>query len=356
MCKIFTLTNTSKIKKLNKTVNVIAKELAKYEQDGFGYTIQGKDGIYGERILDSDDFSTAFQARILDMPWLETNYNRFGTKSAATGAGMFHGRTSTNAKTLINTHPINKHNWSLIHNGVVSNHGSDYTRITSNDTEHLVKYLGTEGIKAIEANITGYYAITAISPTGELHIIKDSIANLMCAYIDTIDSYVYATTEALIKDICKSLNWTHSIVSAVKSNTYLIYKGNELVSNTTFTPRGSSYAENKYSVSSLGYDVECEDYFNGWTRETHSTKKHTDLVSVSKGPIDYDSEELFFNEVDNLADSSYTFFDYNHNQITLDQFQDLDDDSKLYCVVVRGDGTIVDPTDYYTDKLYQGAS
>lgn len=345
MCKIVTLTNTSKIKNIDKTVNIILSKISDYERDGLGYTIDGEKGIYGERSVHVNEFSTSFKSEIHSVPFTTAVYNRFGKKSKPIGAGMFHGRTSTNHKNLINTHPINKHDWSLIHNGVVTNHGPSHDMMTTNDTEHLVHYMGMESIESIEKYISGYYAFTAIDPVGQLHVVKDSIASLYFARISTIDSFIFATTKVLIKDICLEMKWEHSIIETVNDNQHLIFRGNELISMNSITPRGATINETKHSEKSLGRKI---DQSEGWTGPLNDIAKYSDDTNS-------ESIMLFLQEVETQADHSYTFLDYQENVMTIEEFQELEQEEKIYCTVIRPDGTIVDPNDYHTDKLYDGA-
>jgi predicted glutamine amidotransferase len=362
MCKIFTLTNATKIKKMNRFIEIVAAELQYHEQDGFGYSIQGEQGVYGERTT-AKDFNTMMVNKALGVfPFLKNEYNRYGNKSKITGAAMFHGRTSTNKKDLINTHPIIKHGWNLIHNGVVSNTGKDYTRITSNDTEHLVEYMATLGIKGVEENLTGYYAFTAIDPSGQLHIVKDSAASLYFAEVMTIDSYVFATSKQMIIDVCKKMNWKHSVVESLKDNMYLVYNNNVLISQVDITPKGRTAYEDKWSNQSLGYNLgdKYDDYnYKTWDNHVDYTEgKGPELVPSIPGPsdeLDEDSIDLFLEEVNTYADSSYTFKDYACRDLTYSEFIALEDEEKICCTVIRSDGTVVDPDDYYTETLYQGA-
>jgi len=183
MCKVFIMTNFAKVKKTDRAINTIMKALAVYERDGAGYSILGEKGPFGERALNTSDFKARFDAIENNAPFTIPMYNRFGTKTKACGGAIFHGRTSTNDKTLLNTHPINKHGWSLIHNGVVTDHGPKYQMITTNDTEHVLENLVRGGIAEVAKNLTGYYAIGALDPNGNLHVAKDSTANLFAAHL-----------------------------------------------------------------------------------------------------------------------------------------------------------------------------
>jgi len=252
MCKVFALTNMSKIKRVQHTIETIAEFLKARDRDGFGYAIQGKKGLYGERSL-KEVFESQLRRVFIDYSFVDLEYNRFGTRGKVEGAGIFHSRVSTNDVNIVNTHPIMKNDWTLIHNGVVSNLGPNYERDTTNDTEHLVHYLSTEGIAGVEKHLSGYYAFAAFDPDGRLHIARDSKATLYCAWSDTIESTIFATTEELIEDIAHELDWKLSNVNPVKDNTYLIFdKGGCDYAESTISPRGSTYAENKHAMASLG--------------------------------------------------------------------------------------------------------
>jgi len=341
MCKIITLTNLAKVKNLKKLADLACALVGESERDGYGYAIQGASGVFGERTLRPSDFDSSFKRPLFEPSFSVQHYNRFGTKSKAIGAGLFHGRTSTNDATLINTHPIQKHNWTLIHNGVVSNHGPDYAMITSNDTEHLIEYMATIGSRGIEDHLTGYYAFTAIDPSGRLHVVKDATARLYTAKVMTIDSIIFATKESHITDLCRDMKWTASISSEVIDNTHLIFENGELVHQASIAPRGRTQTETRFASRSLGYDLN-----DNWSAPLYSTAKTSD----------YDvSEQAFLDEMDQFGDSSYTIKDYLGSIISLEVFNRLSDDDKLNCTVIRADGTIVDQTDYQIERLYEGA-
>ncbi len=345
MCKIFVLTNMNKIKKVDNTINTIMNNLAYYEKDGLGYTIQGSDGIFGERSTDTKNFSTSFEQPMLTLPFLEQSYNRFGVKSEIIGGGIFHGRTSTNHKNITNTHPINKHGWSLIHNGVVTNHGPEYKQHTTNDSEHLVELIGTVGIKGIERYLTGYYAAAAFSPDNKLHIFRDSIATLYFCHIQSIDSYAIATTMDLLQDTLAELKLKHSKISAIKDNQYIVLNKNIIESVQTIKPKGRTAYESKYSELSLGRKLDITE---------HISQEMTLLSLVENDSTYTESQLLFIEEIKNYADHTYTFLDFRGNALTLADFNALELDEKFICTVIRSDGTVVNAYDYHTDRIYMG--
>jgi predicted glutamine amidotransferase len=338
MCQILVLTRTLEIKNQDRVTRVIAAHLQATQQDGFGYAVLGKEGTYGERTT-RDTFTSRLGKESLKVPSsiIELTWNSFGKPSQAFGAGIYHGRTSTNHKSITNTHPINKNGWSLIHNGVVTNVGPDYKKETTNDTEDIAHYLSTAGISSIEKYISGYYAVAAIDPKGNLHLFKDSMAKLFVAYNKTLNCYIFGTTEKLITEVSKELKWKIGPTEVVKDNIYLVYspKG-ELMNISTIKPLGYSRRESELSEKSLGYKVydsrESFGYYN------------------DDFPYTEDSLEAYNEEIE-CMDASYTVKDWLNRPMTLEDFRKLDEVTKRDCKVIRGDGTLVDPEDYYTEKL-----
>lgn len=349
MCKVLVLSNMKQVKSPDKLTNAIASAMSSREDDGFGYAIQGEGGVFGERCLEPNFFKTDFKSKILDLPFVDVEYNRFGVKSKPNGAGIFHGRTSTNDRTLLNTHPIIKNDWTLIHNGVVNNHGPAYQMETTNDTEHMVHYLSTTGISGIEKHITGYYACAAFDPKGQLHIFRDSIATLYVAQIDQINSLVFATTQGLIEEVCKTMKWSHSHIEPMKDNFYIILKDGKTLTCQSIAPRGRTAVENKWSEASLGYQLN-EVTTTGFDSKFSETMPYN--YSIDKNLSE--DEISFLHEVNDLADAAYTFFDYDGNAIKHDEFLEYSTAEQLACVVIRPDGTTVNTVNYESETLWEG--
>lgn len=346
MCKIITLTNISRVKSLKKLVNKCAALVSESERDGFGYAIQTATGVYGERTLRPESFVRSIARPIFEAPFASPQYERFGTQEKATGAALFHGRTSTNDVSLLNTHPIQKHDWTLIHNGVVSNHGPEYIQTTSNDTEHLVEYMATTGISGIETHLTGYYAFAALAPDGTLHVVRDSTASLYVASVESIDSLIFATSEDHINQLCDEMSWKPSVVAAVVENSYIQFSAGAIVSHTTIKPRGRTSYESSFASRSLGRSLESLDVAS--TFQKPETFRLDDMVEYSAAD---NSESLFLREIEMHGDSSYTFR-CDGRDLSFDEFMDLDDDEKLCCEVIRPDGTVCDQTNYNVERLY----
>jgi|ERR1035437_5823859 predicted glutamine amidotransferase len=258
MCKVIIIPNASKLVDFDHFARYAA-EMLSCMPDGYGFVAQGVKGQFGVRTL-----SPMGYAQGIDVPaFCESNTESFGEVSPVTGPAMFHGRLSTNTIDLLNTHPITRDGWNLIHNGVVTNHGPKYKMNTSNDSEHVLYNLIQGGINQVGLNLTGYYAGGAIEPNGLLHVFRDSIANLYYTYSEKLESPIFATNLELIEDIGTYIG-EELIGIKVKDNTYLIYDGSKLVSHESFTSRGYDNASAMLASKSLGRELSpIEEYQDG---------------------------------------------------------------------------------------------
>lgn len=353
MCKVMIFTNGSKVKDLKKLVNAIAPAITAKDKDGFGWSAQGSNGVFGERSISSKpQYRLDVNNLAVKLPLIKPVYESIGKVSDISGGLLFHGRTSTNSKGLLNTHPIVRDGFTLIHNGVVDNEGPEYTKLTTNDTEDLVYYLANKGIKGIEANLSGYYAFGAFDPQGRLHIARDSNARLNVAWIKSIQSYVFATTIDLIESVCKKMKWRYGPIEAVTDNIYAIFEGNNLLWNQSIKPLGYGSRQAALMSTSLHYldstpetkelDVPESDQFE--------PQVFDQFVESSEEYLHFDSMDLFIDECD-AVDISYQIFDWNGRTLQPWEFKKLDLESKLECTLIRPDGTVLDPYDFDSKKL-----
>ncbi len=372
MCKILAFTDTTKLN-LKKHVNNIANTLLKSEPDGFGYAVQGKNGVYGEKSI-AKTFRTRLDSKHqVTLPVVKREYSKFGQPSALVGAGLFHGRTSTNFLTLNNTHPMIRQEdiapWYLIHNGVVTDYGAKYDKKTSNDSEDLLHRLINGGIEAVERDLGGYYAFACIDAAGNLHVARDMHATLFIAWSQVYNSYIIATTSSLLLKVGKMIGAKLGPIDEIEDDVYMIFKGNELVHNQTIKPRGFTKQESRHAQASLGRQLgggEFTTYETGHGGQIITPNPNyadiseadwnaaiKDLDQETGEPVD--EEELeYYNwrrEVDSM-DASYTVLDPNDNAIKVHEFKQLDHISQELCTIIRADGTIVDrDSDYDGLKL-----
>lgn len=330
MCKLMTFTDSSKIKSLKRVVNVVLPLITKNDDDGFGWIAYGSNGTFGERMTEMHHgYRLDRNGHSVKLPIVDKTYEALGQESNAVGALLLHGRTSTNHKSLINTHPIARNAWTLVHNGVVGNRGPEYEQLTTNDTEHLVHYLSTEGIDGVERHLSGYYAFAAIDPRGLTHICRDSNASLYVAWIRSIESYCFATTEELIRETCKQLKWKCGPVELVESNVYMVMQGNEMLERRTITPRGYDSREASLMSTSLHY-----------RDDMPMPEGYSQVVEEARDMATRDAIDLFLDECLEV-DDTYDIYDYDDEPMSAHVFRKLDDMSKLECSIYRPDGTLL---------------
>ena len=329
MCKVMIFSDLSKVKSLKKLVNVVAPLITAHDDDGFGWCALSSRGVFGERMTDvTHGYRRDLEGLAVKTIEVKKTYEFFGRHGALTGPALFHGRTSTNNVSLINTHPIERNAWHLIHNGVVTNHGPEYDARTTNDTEHLVHYLSTVGRKGIEEHLTGYFAVGAIDPTGALHIMRDNIAPLHVAWIESIESYIFATTRDLIEQVCKAMRYKAGPIDAVADNTHLIMRGNDVLSQDSLSPRGYGQREQGLMHKSLHYlDA---------TPDVASTQ---DYALAQYGVTEQVIEE-FLTCVECLT-GNFRLYDVSGKEVTLHQFDRMSLDDQLQCTAYTSEGTFV---------------
>jgi hypothetical protein len=382
MCKVIGFTNFNKVGKKIGTVEYIGQLLLDTERDGFGYAMWDKNtnSAFGERTTERSFSSALRDTAKVNFDFCEEPFlfkNKFGNFDLSNvGAAIFHGRISTNNKTLNNTHPMVKHGWSLIHNGVVTDLGEKYTTITTNDSEHVLERY-VDG--SFEENLQGYYAFLAIDPTGKLHVVKDKIAHLYSSWIDSLDTYMFSTNEDNIKKVCSVLGVGYSTIKKVKDDQLVVLQDNTILEARKINSRGYSWNEAKHADKSLGRSL------NHYGGNSHSPKETTTLTQTNTTKTNSESgtndkvvsilgkydkkkikerkkainsayrsltedEKCYIFEVEQM-DGSYTVINPKGKRVQLDTFKRLDFSQQIYFEVIRPDGTVVDWLNYNTDRL-----
>ncbi len=406
MCQILALTNLKKIK-LGDKINEIGNILLREEKDGFGYAVQGKSGVFGEKTISGKFRSRIGKTDLVTLPIIKVNYSAFGSPSELIGPGLFHGRTSTNTVNLINTHPMQIDGWNLIHNGVVGDWGPKYDKKTQNDSEDLLRRLldgiGQENpMLEIERYLQGYYAFAAIDADGRLHIGRDDLAPLCIAWSKKLETYIFGTNESLILKTSKVLGAKIGPIEEMEDNIYMIFNGNELVFQQKFKPLGYTSKQAQHSMSSLGRSLDGK-YVSGLqpprtinasfddittTLDDHNMQRFADMSIGNEGlseaewsrfrvdDIDVDDEDTKITDFENLLsehnermlsvtdeeyrkwlyeienmDASYQIFMPDDSPIDHYAFKKMDFSSQSLCTILRADGTLVEPWDYETPRL-----
>lgn len=334
MCKIVSFTNSSKLD-IKKTSEVIGNILLGLERDGFGYAVQGEQNVFGERCISAKFRSRLGSTDLISLPIIEPRQSAFGYLDKPKGPAIFHGRTSTNDKGLLNCHPMAKDNWNLIHNGVVTDHGPKYAKATTNDSEDLLHRL-ILGINHVERDLSGYYAFCAIDPQGHLHVARDANATLYMAWCAKIQSYLIATTESLLESVADKLKIKIGPIDLIKEDVYLIFADNEMTHSQVIKPRGYDYTESKLASLSLGRSLSDSTYGSDYLDNDYT-----------RFNLDDSTRELdeLMDEVEHM-DDTYSIQNYDGETITVEQYKKLDEVSKLECLIVRPDGTYLEIGNY----------
>jgi hypothetical protein len=251
--------------------------------------------------------------------------------------------------------------WSLIHNGVVNNHGEKYQKNTSNDSEDVLFKI-IQGIDAVEADLSGYYAFAAIDTDGLLHIARDEYATLFIAWSAKFDTFVIGTTEELVYEFGKQLNLKLGPIEEVPDCVYIIMKGNAVVHKQEIVPYGWSVRESRHAKASLGREIgptvvrayAADDAPNAVTDLPEGAQP--DSEGLPFGDVSTDEKEFAergYNEELRNMDAAYTIL--SNENVTLDKYEffKLDQVSKDLCTIVRPDGSIMDREDveYYLKQV-----
>ena len=235
MCKLFALTNLSKVTLDYKFLNAIKTVVCCGQQDGFGYSVVDKqDNFFGEKLIDPNKFKRLEYKHRTDKIkfWVQELTTSWGNFKPKNNKMMIaHGRTATNAKTIDATHPFNLNGHSFIHNGIIyPDKDHKYPVKSNNDSEFLFHYYLDKGTDEVFKNISGYYAYMDLTPS-KLTIVVDDRATLYTAYLPSIDSLIFATTYDMIESFCKMTELKYSTIYQVDENTSVEFNGNAMLDN-----------------------------------------------------------------------------------------------------------------------------
>lgn len=385
MCLVLAMTNTKKLN-LSKCLNDIGNTLLAAEDDGFGYAIQGKNGVFGEKTIAKRFFTRLSRLNHVQLPIVKKKYMGFGSPSELTGPGIFHGRTSTNVISLIDTHPMQIDNWNLIHNGVVDDLGPFYEKKTENDSEDVLRRLidgvgNPNPMADIEKYLQGYYAFAAIDPEGRLHVARDQYAPLCIAWSGVYETFIIATNPGLILKVNKILDAKIGPIDEIQDETYCIFNGNELIHCQDFDSLGYTMRQSQHATASLGrvlgdaqlvcglanaptnvlrdvspnpqskersYAEVSEADWQDSIVDYLKTERHPDR----RGGVTEDDYYKYKHEIENM-DASYQIFS-DDKPISLLEFRKLDHVAQEMCTILRGDGSVVEPENYAIPRLRGG--
>jgi predicted glutamine amidotransferase len=256
MCKLAIFTAHDK-SRLRETVLATWRTMAGTEKDGFGACWLSPAG----RIV-SVHSSTPSERE--ELPDFVEGFWQGEFSPSNGGPLMIHGRTATCSVELENTHPIVINNQALVHNGIVD---SDvyFNAETTCDSELLLHAWKDNGIKALEADIDGYYAFGLITTHRKgytLDIVKDDRAALIAGKNES--GYVFATTDSVLAATGAKR------CGVVKNNVWIQYKGKQLVKTVRFTPKKVIYQKSSQATieRSLGPSYSAPNQATVWRTQS----------------------------------------------------------------------------------------
>lgn len=257
--------------------------MSKGNSDGLGYAaVDGEGNLFGERWLrnheafkDRVEFTTLDRVNIDDYKGFlhkEERYDRFGASISEenTRAIILHTRFATSGKQFYNTHPFYDEDTALIHNGVISNVNQKELKISTCDSEKILReYLHFDvsnrpkRIQKVAAALEGYYACAVLSKqkdgTPILDVFKESAASLGGAWVRELASIVITTHLGDLVEAAKQLNLHVDSMYEVKSGVLLRFNTltGKPVGGTKFTPN----TVRSYRSYTGGFDM---DYDSDW--------------------------------------------------------------------------------------------
>lgn len=225
MCKIAILTQHEP-KTLRATVLQVWAAMAKTERDGFGAAWLSPRGTL--RYIKSSSATPG-----LSLPDFFDGFTDGAFSTSNGGPLLIHARTATCDICPDNTHPMLVGSSALVHNGVVSSERYKNTETTC-DSELLTHAFRQGGTKALETDITGYYAFGLLEALPRqrwtLDIVRDSRAPLVGGQLKA-GGYAFATNEAVLA----STGAKH--VGKIRDNIHFRYENGKHILTQEFTPK-----------------------------------------------------------------------------------------------------------------------
>lgn len=253
MCKLLFFSKIYGLK-IQENLGKILKVLEQGNKDGLG--------IFGENgHIKGLDISDIISERKNIMPFLrakKSNRDSHGELFNTSSLAM-HSRTSTNKLGINYCHPFKVGNNYFAHNGIVDvpkNHNYDLK--TTNDSEYLASLYAHKKETGLDS-VSGYYAFIHYDfDTNTWHIVRDDTAQLSCAYIPENDSFIFATKERDITDICKILGVSYDYILDVNSYTKIHFKKGNYIDSTSVPVKLSSRKKDDLFYKSMG-SIETEN-------------------------------------------------------------------------------------------------
>lgn len=370
MCKVLIIPaiKKAKIDATMKFVRAMAATMSKGNSDGLGYAAIDESGqLFGERwFLNNEAFKPVVPVAEVDYTPLKDTagknlaqfgkalkvfksegwkkgpevqrYNSFGNGQKMTDmvALTLHTRAATCDRNLTNVHPFVDEtlDTSVIHNGVITNHKEFDLKLSTCDSESiLISYLNAEvnkdisNVQGMVDKLRGYYACGTFSRDADgnriLDVFKLNNNNLAISYIYELETYVLASSDTDIKEICKAIGFSHDGTQDLQDEfiTRINPFTGEIVGQVTFEKPSynaptTSYGHNGYGPHYHGarhwnWNDREREAIDNMTKElgTNTTKfenkgkgsKVIDEAIAKMMALKSDIRELGFREVEEIA-------------------------------------------------------
>lgn len=242
MCKVMIMPKVTAETRENalRFIDVMGKLMTTGNNDGLGYAAVDTEGkLFGERWLTNSAAFPELQTKRKDPVISSLNsvltyadketistevkqseYTNFGdVKLNDIAAITLHTRMATSAKGIHNTHPFVDKDTSVIHNGVIHNtEDFKFTLSTCDSEAILISYLEEKVninpqkfLNNMSGRLVGYYAAATFSRDASgrriLDIFKAHNNNLVVAWIEELDTFVFTSMQHNIKEACETLGF-----------------------------------------------------------------------------------------------------------------------------------------------------
>lgn len=408
MCKLLIMTKTEQVQqdgRLDGLIKYAAELVGSSELDGFGYVLGNQDDGTAviERSLEvgrrfrsgltfGPDGTVTERGRPTAAPFLiprEASEAVFTGTGAGTGGGpqsrkvtagplILHGRTSTNADGLLNTHPMVIKDTILCHNGVVTYSGPKYKKATGNDSEDLTFAFRKFGLKGAAKRLSGYYAFGALNTKDRtLTVVRDAIASLHGVWLPKADSWCFGTSAAHVHAVASFLGEavTLSDVTEFKKDYSVTFSySGEVLANGSFHSRGYTAKEASKASRSLGHSLDSGtsrtsagrrsrwsddepaslyETYEGYSSVYSASDSIINDISAEDGAadeplwLDFSAEDIRRYLIENQDDESVAFWFYetkdtDGTRLVWDEFIELTDEEQARCVIETRTGNYID--------------
>lgn len=297
MCRLLLMTGIQNPELAEKFMKEAKVPMSWGNTHGLGYTATKKDGdFFTERwhnndmlfnrvnVMDSETSEKLKEYRPkLPKGSLNVDYSLRGEIDFSQVSSVtMHTRFATCGREFFNTHPFVDGDFSLVHNGVISNADSlNLNKISTCDSEVALQAYINNNVGANIENaqnwldiLSGYWAFGIFARDASGNRILDIIRNDAGLYYSEVDGLgkILATTQTIIENSCKELGLGYTKPTEIDPNTLFRFNAStgELLSHTKLkdSKLNKRYSSGYYNMSDSTYES-----VTGKKKETASEKK-----------------------------------------------------------------------------------